>query len=79
MAAGGLPVVHASSGPLEIVANGLYGLIYKSKAELTELLNRAFRLAPYLQARVRGRAMQFDIKHFREKFLTIINGVYKSE
>ncbi|MDQ6864922.1 MAG: glycosyltransferase [Thermoproteota archaeon] len=40
MAAGCLPVVHASSGPMEIVANGLYGLIYKDKAELPELLKQ---------------------------------------
>jgi len=40
MAAGCLPVVSASGGPLEIVANGLYGLIYKNRAEIPELLNR---------------------------------------
>jgi glycosyltransferase involved in cell wall biosynthesis len=75
MAAGCLPVVHASSGPMEILANGLYGLIYKDKTELPELLNQAFSLATYFQVRVRNRAMQFDIKYFREKFLTIIKEI----
>jgi hypothetical protein len=47
MAAGCLPVVHASSGPMEIVANGLYGLIYKDEAELPELLKQAFDFVIY--------------------------------
>jgi glycosyltransferase involved in cell wall biosynthesis len=75
MAAGCLPVVHASGGPLEIVDNGRYGLIYRDAREIPELLNHAFNLSMHFQEKVKSRALQFDIKHFQEKFITVINNV----
>ena len=75
MAAGCLPVVHASGGPLEIVDNGQYGLIYRDASEIPELLNRAFNLSKHFQHKVKNRALQFDIKHFQEKLITLINNV----
>jgi glycosyltransferase involved in cell wall biosynthesis len=75
MAAGCLPVVHASGGPLEIVDNGRYGLIYRDLSEIPELLNRAFNLSKHFQHKVKNRALQFDIKHFQEKLITLINNV----
>ena len=75
MAAGCLPVVHASGGPLEIVDNGRYGLIYKDAMEIPELLNLAFNLSEHFQHKVKSRALQFDIKHFQEKLITLINNV----
>jgi glycosyltransferase involved in cell wall biosynthesis len=75
MAAGCLPVVHASDGPLEIVDNGQYGLIYRDAMEIPELLNRAFNLSEHFQHKVKSRALQFDIKHFQEKLITLINNV----
>ena len=75
MAAGCLPVVHASGGPLEIVDNGQYGLIYRDSREIPELLIRAFNLSEHFQEKVKSRALQFDIKHFQEKLITVINNV----
>ena len=75
MATGCLPVVHASGGPLEIVDNGQYGLIYRDAREIPELLNHAFNLSMHFQEKVKSRALQFDIKHFQEKFITVINNV----
>ena len=75
MAAGCLPVVHASGGPLEIVDNGRYGLIYRDASEIPELLNRAFNLSEHFQHKVKSRALQFDIKQFQEKLITLINNV----
>jgi glycosyltransferase involved in cell wall biosynthesis len=75
MAAGCLPVVHASGGPLEIVENGRYGLIYRDLSEIPELLNCAFNLSKHFQHKVKNRALQFDIKHFQEKLIALINNV----
>ena len=75
MATGCLPVVHTSGGPLEIVDDGWYGLIYRDAREIPELLNHAFNLSMHLQEKVKSRALQFDIKHFQEKFITVINNV----
>jgi glycosyltransferase involved in cell wall biosynthesis len=75
MAAGCLPVVHASGGPLEIVDNGRYGLIYRDLSEIPELLNCAFNLSKHFQHKVKNRALQFDIKHFQEKLIALINNV----
>jgi glycosyltransferase involved in cell wall biosynthesis len=75
MAAGCLPVVHASGGPLEIVDNGRYGLIYRDPMEIPELLNSAFNLSEHFQHKVKTRALQFDIKLFQEKLITLINNV----
>lgn len=74
MAAGCLPVVHASSGPLEvIVRNGKYGLTYTQKIELPELLNYAFDSAKDFQPKLRNKALDFDIKHFKKKFDMLID------
>jgi glycosyltransferase involved in cell wall biosynthesis len=75
MAAGCLPVVHASGGPLEIVDDGQYGLIYRDSREIPELLTRAFNLSEHFQEKVKSRALQFDIKHFQEKLITVINNI----
>ena len=75
MAAGCLPVVHASGGPLEIVENGRYGLTYRDAREIPELLNRAFNLSEHFQHKIKSRALQFDIKQFQEKLITFINNV----
>ena len=75
MAAGCLPVVHASGGPLEIVENGRYGLTYRDAREIPELLNRAFNLSEHFQHKIKSRALQFDIKQFQEKLITLINNV----
>ena len=75
MAAGCLPVVHASGGPLEIVDGGQYGLIYRDSREIPELLTRAFNLSEHFQEKVKSRALQFDIKHFQEKLITVINNI----
>ena len=74
MAAGCLPVVHGSRGPLEVVVkNGKYGLVYTYTTELPELLNYAFDSAKDFCYKLRSRALEFDIKHFRKKFETIID------
>jgi hypothetical protein len=75
MAAGCLPVVHASRGPLEevVVSNEKYGLIYTQKTELPELLNYAFNSAKDFQHKLRNRALDFDIEHFKKKFDTLID------
>ena len=75
MAAGCLPVVHASGGPLEIVDDGQYGLMYRDSREIPELLTRAFNLSEHFQEKVKSRALQFDIKHFQEKLITVINNI----
>lgn len=75
MAAGCLPVVHASGGPLEIVENGRYGLTYRDAREIPEVLNRAFNLSEHFQHKIKSRALQFDIKQFQEKLITLINNV----
>jgi hypothetical protein len=67
MAAGCLPVVHTSRGPLEVVvSNGKYGLVYTQKTELPELLNYAFNSAKDFQHKLRNRALDFDIEHFKK-------------
>jgi glycosyltransferase involved in cell wall biosynthesis len=74
MAAGCLPVVHASRGPLEVVVNnGKYGLVYTYTEELPELLNYAFNSARDFQHKLRNRALDFDIRHFKKKIQTIID------
>jgi glycosyltransferase involved in cell wall biosynthesis len=74
MAAGCLPVVHASKGPLEVIVNnGKYGLVYTDTNELPELLDYAFNSARDFQHKLRTRALDFDIVHFRKKFDTIID------
>jgi glycosyltransferase involved in cell wall biosynthesis len=75
MASGCLPVVHASGGPLEVVENGLYGLVYREAYELPELLNYAFNSSRNFQYKVRNRALQFDIKYFSNKFISLINRI----
>jgi glycosyltransferase involved in cell wall biosynthesis len=74
MAAGCLPVVHASRGPLEVIVNnGKYGLVYTDTTELPELLGYAFNSARDFQHNLRNRALDFDIMHFKKKFETIID------
>jgi len=74
MAAGCLPVVHASRGPLEVVAdNERYGLVYTDTKELPELINYAFDSAKDFQYKLRSRALDYDIAHFKKKFYTIID------
>jgi glycosyltransferase involved in cell wall biosynthesis len=74
MAAGCLPVVHASRGPLEVIVNnGKYGLAYTATTELPELLGYAFNLAIDFQYKLRNRALDFDTKHFKKKLGTIID------
>jgi glycosyltransferase involved in cell wall biosynthesis len=74
MAAGCLPVVHGSRGPLEVVVNnGKYGLVYTYAEELPELLNYAFNSAKDFCYKLRSRALEFDIKHFKKKIETIID------
>jgi hypothetical protein len=74
MAAGCLPVVHASRGPLEvIVKNGKYGLVYRYATELPELVDYAFNSARDFQHNLRNRALDFDIVYFKKKFKTIID------
>jgi glycosyltransferase involved in cell wall biosynthesis len=74
MAAGCLPVVHSSKGPLEVIVNnGKYGLVYTDTNELPELLDYAFNSARDFQHKLRTRALDFDIVHFRKKFDTIID------
>jgi hypothetical protein len=70
MAAGCLPIVHSCSGLLEvIVRNGKYGLTYtQKKIELSELLIYAFDPAKDFNHKLRNRALDFDIKHFKKKF-----------
>jgi glycosyltransferase involved in cell wall biosynthesis len=76
MAAGCLPVVHASRGPLEVVVNnGKYGLLYTHATELPELLNYAFNSANDYQYKLRNRALDFDTRHFKKKFETIIDKI----
>ncbi len=72
MAAGCLPVVHASKGSLEVVDNGKYGLVYTETKELPELIDFAFNSAIDFQYKLRNRALYFDTKHFEKKFETII-------
>lgn len=69
MAAGCLPIVHSCSGLLEvIVRNGKYGLTYtQKKIELFELLIYAFDPAKDFNHKLRNRALDFDIKHFKKK------------
>ena len=74
MAASCLSVVHKLGEPIEIIENRQYGLIYRDNlTEVPELLNHAFNLSKYFQHKVKSRALQFDIKHFEEKFITLIN------
>jgi glycosyltransferase involved in cell wall biosynthesis len=74
MAAGCLPVVHASRGPLEVIVNnGKYGLVYTYTEELPELLNYAFNSARDFQHKLRNRALDFDTRHFKKKIETIID------
>ena len=75
MAAGCLPVVHASRGPLEVVDNGKYGLVYTDTKELPELIDSAFNSAIDFQYKLRNRALYFDTKHFEKKFETIIGTI----
>jgi glycosyltransferase involved in cell wall biosynthesis len=76
MAAGCLPVVHASRGPLEVVNNGEYGLTYTEKMELPRLLNDAFSSAKDFQHKLRNRAIDFDIKNFQNKFDVLIDRIH---
>jgi glycosyltransferase involved in cell wall biosynthesis len=74
MAAGCLPVVHASRGPLEVIVNnGKYGLAYTATTEVPEILGYAFDLAIDFQYKLRNRALDFDTKHFKKRFGTIID------
>ncbi len=74
MAAGCIPVVHASRGPLEVIVNnGKYGLVYTDATELPEILGYAFNSAIDFQYKLRNRALDFDTKHFKKKFGTIID------
>lgn len=74
MAAGCIPVVHASRGPLEVIVNnGKYGLVYTDATELPEILDYAFNSAIDFQYKLRNRALDFDTKHFKKKFGTIID------
>jgi glycosyltransferase involved in cell wall biosynthesis len=74
MAAGCLPVVHASRGPLEVIVNnGKYGLAYTATTEVPEILGCAFDLAIDFQYKLRNRALDFDTKHFKKRFGTIID------
>jgi hypothetical protein len=73
MAAGCLPVVHASRRPLEVVvSNGKYGLVYTQKTELPELLNYAFNSAKDFQHKLRNRALDFDIEHFKKSLTCLL-------
>jgi hypothetical protein len=75
MAAGCLPIVHSCSGLLEvIVRNGKYGLTYtQKKIELSELLIYAFDPAKDFNHKLRNRALDFDIKHFKKKIDMLID------
>lgn len=74
MAAGCLPIVHSCSGLLEvIVRNGKYGLTYTQKIELSELLIYAFDPAKDFNHKLRNRALDFDIKHFKKKIDMLID------
>jgi glycosyltransferase involved in cell wall biosynthesis len=75
MAAGCLPVVHASRGPLEVLGDERHGLVYKDTKELPELINSAFDLAKDFQHKLRTRALDFDIVHFKKKFGTVIDKI----
>jgi glycosyltransferase involved in cell wall biosynthesis len=73
MAAGCLPVVHGSRGPLEVIVNnGKYGLAYTDAKELPHILYDAFNSAKHFQHKLRSRALDFDTKRFNKKFETII-------
>jgi glycosyltransferase involved in cell wall biosynthesis len=74
MAAGCLPVVHASKGPLEVVDNGKYGLVYTDTKELPELIDFAFNSAIDFQYKLRNMALYFDTKHFEKKFEQLLVG-----
>jgi glycosyltransferase involved in cell wall biosynthesis len=74
MAAGCLPIVHICSGLLEvIVRNRKYGLTYTQKIELSELLIYAFDPAKDFKHKLRNRALDFDIKHFKKKIDMLID------
>ena len=75
MAAGCLPVVHASRGPLEVVDNGRYGLVYTDTKELPEIIDSAFNSSIDFQYKLRNRAIYFDTKHFKKKFETIVGRI----
>jgi glycosyltransferase involved in cell wall biosynthesis len=75
MAAGCLPVVHASRGPLEVIGNERHGLVYTDTKELPELINSAFDLAKDFQHKLRTRALDFDIVHFKKKFGIVIDKI----
>ncbi|MFL6459998.1 MAG: glycosyltransferase [Nitrososphaeraceae archaeon] len=77
MAAGCLPVVHASRGPLEVVVNnGQYGFTYTEKSELPQLLDHAFSSAKDFQHKLRNRALDFDTRNFKKKFDMLIDRIY---
>ena len=48
-----------------------FGLI--TKKELPELLNYAFNSAKDFQHKLRNRALDFDIEHFKKRFDTLID------
>jgi hypothetical protein len=75
MAAGCLPIVHSCSGLLEVIVRiGKYGLTYtQKKIELSELLIYAFDPAKDFNHKLRNRALDFDIKHFKKKIDMLID------
>jgi hypothetical protein len=48
-------------------------LVYTQKTELPELLNYAFNSAKDFQHKLRNRALDFDIEHFKKRFDTLID------
>lgn len=71
MAAGCIPIVHNSGGPIEIIQEGKYGFTYNSPSELPYILNKAFDLSAY-DLHVVERAKEFDKYHFRRNLCSLI-------
>ena len=80
MVAGCLLVIQSYSGPLEvIVRNGKYGLTYTQKNRTTWVTKYTLGSAKDFQHKLRNRALDFDIKHFKKKIDMLIDMTYDIE
>jgi hypothetical protein len=66
-------IVYGAKGPLEIVDNARFGLIFKSKDELPNMLLYAFEHYSTNESKVKLRATKFDVDDFEKKHTPIIS------
>lgn len=72
LASGCIPVVHNSGGPVEIINNGKYGVIYETEEEIQKAVLQAFETNDIAIESLLERSKVFDASIFRKRFSDIV-------